>query len=219
MTDTKIQLRGNCPCCGRQQAVVGTRMSKHGYTVDHGWFNGVCPGHHYAPMQIDRTVADEVIADTYTEVAQLLRDAAALKAGKAHPKQVAKYPHTTIKGVRQMVDWADASEYERSEGVRNAIYRAEARARQGEAFASQHDALLNQVHGTPLIEVAVETPRVIEAGSRVKIQGKEVVVTAVEYRECRGIGPSMNGQWVEHVLWVDDKGATRAYPKRYARLI
>ena len=37
----EIQIRGNCQCCGKEQAVVGGLMSKHGYTVENGWFSGV----------------------------------------------------------------------------------------------------------------------------------------------------------------------------------
>lgn len=60
---TKIQLRGNCPCCGRDQAVLASgRMSKHGYTVEQGWFQGVCSGDSHAPMQKDRVVTDRIIA-------------------------------------------------------------------------------------------------------------------------------------------------------------
>lgn len=43
---TRIQLRAICPCCFREQAVDGVRMVSHGYTLDYGFQNGICHGHH-----------------------------------------------------------------------------------------------------------------------------------------------------------------------------
>lgn len=40
---TKIQQRAICPCCFGEWAFDGG-MSNHGYTVDRGYFSGVCPG-------------------------------------------------------------------------------------------------------------------------------------------------------------------------------
>ena len=56
------QIRGHCQCCGNQQAVVSGHMSKHGYTVEHGWFQGVCTGESYKPIELERTVTNKIMA-------------------------------------------------------------------------------------------------------------------------------------------------------------
>lgn len=57
--------RGHCQVCGREQAVdnkTGT-LAKHGYTVEHGFFEGECPGSHNLPLEHDHTMTDNIIDD------------------------------------------------------------------------------------------------------------------------------------------------------------
>jgi len=72
---TNNQIRGNCQCCGNQQAVVGSMMSKHGYTVDGGWFNGVCSGRNHVPLQVSREHTDLIVAQVRMEVPELIAKA------------------------------------------------------------------------------------------------------------------------------------------------
>lgn len=60
---TKSTHKGNCQVCGNLQIVknVTHRLSIHGYTVDHGYFNGVCPGAQTEALQISRNVADRSV--------------------------------------------------------------------------------------------------------------------------------------------------------------
>ena len=54
----KATHNGTCQACGRTQA-VNTRhglLAKHGYTVDWGYFNGVCYGADHLPMEHDDSV-------------------------------------------------------------------------------------------------------------------------------------------------------------------
>lgn len=46
--------RGHCQICERLQAVNpdGTTLAKHGYKVEHGFFNGTCPGSDHSPYEI-----------------------------------------------------------------------------------------------------------------------------------------------------------------------
>ena len=55
--------RGTCQVCGAQQAVNNKTgmMAKHGYTVEHGFFEGECPGSHNLPLEADRTMTDNII--------------------------------------------------------------------------------------------------------------------------------------------------------------
>ena len=57
--------RGTCQVCGSQQAVNNETgmMAKHGYTVEHGFFEGECPGSHNLPLESDRTMTDNIIGD------------------------------------------------------------------------------------------------------------------------------------------------------------
>lgn len=51
MPITSDKFEGSCQCCGRIQALPGGVLAKHGYTVDYGWFNGVCQGAGYLPYE------------------------------------------------------------------------------------------------------------------------------------------------------------------------
>lgn len=42
---------GECQICGRRQMLPGGVLSKHGYTVDHGFFSGICAGAHKLPFE------------------------------------------------------------------------------------------------------------------------------------------------------------------------
>lgn len=175
---TKIQLRGNCPCCGRDQAVLASgRMSKHGYTVEQGWFQGVCSGDSHAPMQKDRVVTDRIIAQVRADVVKLLQQAADLEAGKIHPL-TCKVSHMRN---AEPVPFKEAPEWAQREAVRSAIYGAQSRARAGESFADQMEALVNAVHGQPLREVPVEEgPAPVRAGERRKSPRGLLTATRVE---------------------------------------
>lgn len=43
--------QGICQGCGRMQKLPNGKLSKHGYTVDNGWFNGVCMGSDHLPFE------------------------------------------------------------------------------------------------------------------------------------------------------------------------
>ncbi len=57
--------RGHCQVCGAQQAVNNETgmLAKHGYTVEHGFFEGECPGSHNLPLEVDHTMTDNIIGD------------------------------------------------------------------------------------------------------------------------------------------------------------
>jgi hypothetical protein len=192
-TVTKTQIRGICQCCGREQAVMASGlMSKHGYTVEHGWFSGVCYGQRHRPMQIDRSVADDTIRTVRADCVELDETAAALKAGRVTPA-TCKTPHyNAAKRDFDRVAWADATPYQQEQAVAAAISRAESRARTGRAFADQLQALADRYHGQPLLTVAVEAgPAPIGSDERrVLPRG----IAAVRYVE-RGM-----------VHWRDERG-------------
>jgi len=57
--------RAHCQVCGAQQAVDNKtgKLAKHGYTVEHGFFEGECPGSHNLPIEVDHTMTDNIIED------------------------------------------------------------------------------------------------------------------------------------------------------------
>lgn len=58
----KIQLRGFCQVCGREQAVNQKtgKIAHHGYTVEFGAFEGTCMGAKEQPIQTSVEVANKV---------------------------------------------------------------------------------------------------------------------------------------------------------------
>lgn len=146
MQTSKIQTRGICQCCGREQAVVNGFMSKHGYTVKQGWFSGVCPGRNYVPMQVSREKTDQLIASITEEVAELIATADKYKSKEITPKTALTYK-------REEIPFEQADLRQQSESrVRNEWDRRN-RARMGEQFVQTMKEIANKYHGQPLVKV------------------------------------------------------------------
>jgi hypothetical protein len=189
----QIQLRGNCPCCGREQAVVGGTMSKHGYTVDCGWFNGVCNGHSFAPMQVERAIAEKTIKAVLGGVASLQAMLQEFKDGKLFPEQARSAAHHKA----PMVAYKDAASYFQKEALDIAIYGVEKRIRAGNDFAAFMQTTLDAVNGQPLkeIDISKAKPAEIKIGEkRIRGEGKSLMVCT----DVRGA----------RVYWKTDKGQT-----------
>lgn len=196
---TKTQLRGNCQCCGREQAVLapfGT-MAKHGYTVKGGWFIGGCSGHNYGPMQEDISVTRDIVATVRADVARLLEYAADLKSGKAHPP-TCKTSHAPD---AQPVAFAEAPAWAQRDAISSAIYATENRARAGEHFASDLETLANAVHGQPLREEKISAgPAPILVGEcristhRGILTATSIVGARVSWRDESGFNSRMSSR-------------------------
>ena len=148
------QIRGNCQCCGRQQAVqaqsgrfIGGVMSKHGYTVEQGWFNGVCSGRNHPPLQISRTVTDKIIADINAEVPELIAKANKVKAGEITPKFVKTFK-------KQEIPFEQGNPREQHAARTSLEWAYRNRARTGEHFAESMAKVADKYHGQPLVEVS-----------------------------------------------------------------
>lgn len=179
----KTQLRGNCPYCGNEQAVLKNgKMSKHGYTVKFGWFNGVCRGENHKPMQIQREVTDGLVRDVREEVRLLTSYADDLKTNKVTLKNVSiRNPLSKTKADRYIVvAFSAATQYQQEYATRHAIYEAESRARTGEQFADYLEKTVNAVHGTKLLEVNIDDtkPAPILSGERRLDAGGRVLVVS-----------------------------------------
>ena len=67
MSSTKATHKGTCQVCGRLQKLPAGSLSKHGYTVEWGYFSGVCPGAHELPLEQDRSVLDRIMVELEAE--------------------------------------------------------------------------------------------------------------------------------------------------------
>lgn len=193
MNTTKTQLRGICQCCGRDQAVVSGRMSKHGYTVEEGWFSGICTGQRYAPLQVSREQADRIIAQVREECDELDRRVESLRAGTSHPNTVKtdRWDPKTRESVH--ISWEEATPYQRTRAVENLCWGLKHRAEQGRSFATALEQTADRVHGTELRVVPVEAgPEPILRGEvRNLPNGRTATVTSVDGAR---------------ICWTDSKG-------------
>jgi len=149
MTNTKNQIRGNCQCCGRLQAVRNGHMSKHGYTKQHGWFAGVCSGERYAPMQVSREHTDKVIADITAEIPELIAKADQVKAGNLFPKTIVMGRYDN----KKEIPFADADKQQQARAVFSLECSFRNRASAGESFIKTLAEIANEKHGTELLVV------------------------------------------------------------------
>ena len=213
MTTSKIQIRGNCQCCGNDQAVSNGYSSKHGYTVDNGWFNGVCSGQNYEPVQVSRVQADRVVESVRLSIARIEEDLTAVEAGSVTPK-------TIVSGYgknRTEIPFAQGTLTQKEEAVFILKHGLKYKINTGNDFANHLEQVANRYHGKPLSEIKLDEVGIV-VGSSVKVQGSVVTVTKIEYRVARGVGPSINGQHILHIIY-DLNGKEVAYPKRFARLV
>ena len=175
-----IQLRGRCQCCCRLQAVTGGRIAKHGYEVKHrgqgGWFSGVCGGHQHAPVEVDRSVLDQVVASIRSQVADLRALADRYEAGTANPATCPTrvYDHEKREYVR--IPWHQADGYAQKKEREAQIWQLRNRADAGESQANMMMNVAANCHGRPLQEhVKPAPPAPIEVGDR-RVSHRGVIV-------------------------------------------
>ena len=167
-----IQTRGNCPCCGKEQAVMANGcMSQHGYTVDNGWFNGVCSGTRFQPMQVQRAETDHIVAQIRGEVTDLLAEAADIESGKVRLTFVTE----GFGKHKVQIAWAEAPIWKQEEAVKVAVWNLRGRAASGRLLADQLEELVNAKLGTPLIIVtkAAAPEQIVSGESRMNGSGRE----------------------------------------------
>jgi hypothetical protein len=174
------QTRGHCQMCGRQQAVRGG-IAAHGYTVANGWFQGVCQGHRYAPMEKRRAETDSMIAEILEQAAALRIKADETLAGKHDPIKYETGFAKRVDGkpVYETALFAEASEYKQQDIRTKLAWNMTMRAKAGEDFAQYMGKLADKVHGTELVVVAKPVPAErIQAGDK-RVNSNGTVLTAV----------------------------------------
>jgi hypothetical protein len=148
----EIQTRGICQCCGREQAVVNGRMAKHGYTVESGWFKGVCAGKHFAPIQVSREQTDTLIASVRKQVLEMIAKADLVASGEIKPTTITRHPHS--KKAMEFIPFAEATVYEQRDAIRALEWNYRRTAEMGTSFADMMVQVADKYHGKALVEVA-----------------------------------------------------------------
>lgn len=200
MSEARIQLRGICQCCGREQAVVNGYMSQHGYDVEQGYFRGVCPGRDFAPMQQSREQTDRIVAKLRQEAPMLVARAEEYRAGNIVPELAAEGPWYKAK----MILFADASKYQQQAAVKEAIAACEGRARAATSIANTFERLADEYYGKPLKEEKVQAgPAPIARGDR-RVGGGGFVLIAQRIERGRVYWTSEDGtkkSWTGTAAW------------------
>lgn len=174
--------QGNCQACGRIQAIQlfeavdstkflddaknGT-IAKHGYRVK-GWgfFNGVCHGSHHKPLQVERTYADQIIASLRT--AADMDDQLIVRLYRSDFTPATCHTGKTLvsapdaKGRRhrhpELVDWKDATQYQRENEVALQIRNLKADAKNARDHAKQLEDLADRLFGTAVLAIETKQP-------------------------------------------------------------
>lgn len=203
------QIRGNCQCCGRDQAVMNGVMAQHGYTVENGWYQGVCNGHHFAPVQKDREEVDHNAALILKQADELDAKAAALEAGNVPPNMMVRYTFGMEKPA--MVAFETVLDYDKAAVLKGVVYTIQNRAKAGRDFVKMMAALADKVHGQRLRKVAPAlktTP--INPGDR-KVGAKGQVLTALHPEGGRAYYLYLNNAGSKFKGWMGTQ-AWRALP-------
>jgi hypothetical protein len=195
------QYRGHCQCCGKEQAVPNSFMSKHGYTVKQGWFVGVCSGDRHEPIEVNREYADKLVASIRAEVPELLAKAELVKAGKLTPKMV----EVGYSLNKEVVPFEEAHSYDQRRALQIMEYGFRNRASAGEDFANALEEIANKYHGQPLMQVVKkEGPTPIQHNEIKVLNGRNVVCKNVHgarvYFKYENISSNLMG-WVSTTKW------------------
>jgi hypothetical protein len=179
------QLRGHCQHCGNQQAVIsrGT-MSNHGYTVEHGWFHGVCEGKRFKPVEHDRAELDDFCAEISKQAKGLRDYADQLEAGSIDPEFFTisvRLRETDRWGVRIRKEFSIPFCYGDDEDKAKArsveILMSRRRAEMGDAHVKTMQSIADKYHGKALIKASKPAPApAIEKGEKRSFANGIVVV-------------------------------------------
>jgi len=88
--------KGTCQGCGAMQKLPNGVLSKHGYTVDWGFFNGVCGGANHAPFEESTDLIEGFIVSA-TEQKKRIEAEMAKLAEAVDPNDVWRYTYQNHK--------------------------------------------------------------------------------------------------------------------------
>jgi hypothetical protein len=220
--------RGTCQACGRAQAFTSDQIvAKHGYTVDWGFFHGVCQGADARPLEHQKTLSESIIKILRDQALRNDKLAADLETGIVDPQWTKRERRVTNRRtgfaefVRVPAERAELNDYEQQQQRNTAAYKAQSQARHERSHADMLEKLIEARHGQPLIPVEREARKELAVGARVQIGGKNgIVCEVVEIKPAvaRGCGPYLNGRVVMHAfLKRADRDGIFAIPTRSIR--
>ncbi len=73
-------------------------MAQHGYTVEFGFFNGVCFGSKKLPFEVDKTVSEQMVRTVDETILRLRKEIASLKSHPLKDGKVWKYEYFRAAG-------------------------------------------------------------------------------------------------------------------------
>jgi hypothetical protein len=217
--------RGSCQACGRVQAHQANGLiAKHGYTVDWGFFNGICAGADRKPLEVDKTLTLQIIEQLRNDVAPKAdKRAADLTSGAIEPTfyKRGKWDGRLCKFEEIKCDRADLDVYAAQRFIDAAIHRAKNDAAMARSHAAMLEKLIVARFGQPLIAVDHDARKQsLKVGARVQIGGKKGwvgEVVEIKNQVARGCGPYMNGKVLLHAFLRSPKGNIIAIPTRTIR--
>jgi hypothetical protein len=208
--------RGHCQLCGLIQAIDPdtSHTAKHGYTVEGGYFQGVCPGSDNPTLHVARDLADKHIASARKEAAACLKAAEGLQARLIHPlrvwggayKLVMDYFKTRsqptasynggaiswLKNQEVIIDYNDALPEYKELGRQREIERVTQRAKMCLEYANTLEAAADRItQKVQPFAVADLRLRGFAVGDVVRIGGKkgfDATIEAIEDREYKTRG-------------------------------
>jgi hypothetical protein len=198
MNQKRIQTRGHCQCCGHVQA-TGYTVAKHGYTVDFGYFSGVCHGAFLQPLERDRSHCDATILDLRRRAPEDEAFADLLQAGavlpiKGYVRSKTEWDKRTGGRKKIPVSFGSLSINDQGAQVSALIFNLRRGAEFMRTLANDIGQLADRVHGQPLLQVEVQaSAQPIQAGER--RQGDTGVYVAKSQQKAR--------------VWFTVEGSTR----------
>lgn len=160
--ETRDQLRGHCQGCGHLQA-ANPDIAQHGYTVEHGYFNGVCYGARHAPLERDRTLLDATIkaitkrADDDEDRALRLEQREEDPVEKVERKLVGGWTRRNRQYEYVRTPYADLPEHEKLQLRKVLVFELRRDARHGRMWIEDMNKLAEKVSGKPLVVNKVRT--------------------------------------------------------------
>jgi len=205
--------RAHCQGCGAVQAVDNTTkmLAKHGYTVEHNYFQGVCAGAGYAPVELSRARLDWFRTFCIETAERMDQHVVALKDGSRQPAEILKLDEQgrsvrVIKpGFENKRSWekqyqnvpvafADATAKEIARAVELEVFECERNARHHRDHEKFLVKLAADFHGKPLLPVEVKP--VLKAGDLVTIASWGLKDDKVEAIVERAVG--FRGRYERH---------------------
>jgi hypothetical protein len=202
MNKPKVQMRGHCSRCGGEWAVLASgKMSKHGYTVDHHYFSGVCHGDDFQPIEVNRAPADQTVKMVREDVGRAKQHAEEYKNGTRKPATAKDGPSFRAKDI----PFNEATPYSQQQAVDVLERQERNRAKAGEEFADYLEGVIKEVHGKPLREVPVPPPSApIQIGDR-KVLSNGLIAAVVSVQGPRvywkTVGERKLNSWTGTVVW------------------